>query len=693
MERISNAPIEHFFGNLKTHILNNEKNLKCSRLIRKLRQNVLSLYTEQKLNIAKSRLTKQQAPRDVCSAQGAKETWAKKRKPKNSYFLGRYLKKQKILPREELEMNPEEEITRDSEKCIYCGFGRLDVTVDWVQCDKCDKWVHQACENGKDFENTFYCKLCCNIISPPETVSTDNNLAFACEHFLAVLSLDDNARKKLELKTRLQSKSETWFEERKKRLTASFFGKICKASSEKSLSSVVDQILKGHDNLKYLSAIKHGCKYEKIAISVYSKQTKNQVYTSGLVVHKDYSFLAASPDGMVNNDGIIEIKCPYSARNICPENAKLIYLDENRCLRRNHDYYYQVQALLEITNRLYCDFVIYTFKGIHIERINRDRRFFMNIIPKLKEFYFFHLLPRLVCPNKKHTSLERKWMMTKPLEILTNGLVNDSQYYTSLSCKKGYTVCKFENIEYCPVKEILISDFLSLNPPGWLTNFVIESAINLFIEEEEHLFQLIPSEISSKIFNEEQIPLHFIDVVQLKKPKIFMPILINQNHWILCYIDLINKTLTLLDPLGSDTSKSDIFLCKFKSFLSKYSAKRSESIVNPNDIKVSMKGHVKQMDSYNCGAFVIYYSQQIIKNKPLTDECDINSYRRNIQDMFLSKSVDMHSMCLLCGSNLNNMNTDAFSCKYCKRSYHQTCLFLRGMNTIRDNFCELCRTY
>lgn len=35
----------------------------------------------------------------------------------------------------------------------------------------------------------------------------------------------------------------------------------------------------------------------------------------GLFFYEQYSFLAASPDGLVNDDTCIEVKCPFSARD------------------------------------------------------------------------------------------------------------------------------------------------------------------------------------------------------------------------------------------------------------------------------------------------------------------------------------------------------------------------------------------
>ena len=64
-------------------------------------------------------------------------------------------------------------------------------------------------------------------------------------------------------------------------------------------------------------------------------------------------FIGCSPDGIVydgNEQGLLEIKCPFSARQMSIENACLgldnfccaLSADAEPSLRRNHDYYFQV---------------------------------------------------------------------------------------------------------------------------------------------------------------------------------------------------------------------------------------------------------------------------------------------------------------------------------------------------------------
>lgn len=92
----------------------------------------------------------------------------------------------------------------------------------------------------------------------------------------------------------------------------------------------------------------------------------------GLFVDKNLNFLAASPDGLIGDDGIIEIKCPPSIKSTTPQEAakinKIKYLIVNKNgeveLKRTFHYYFQVQGQLHVTQRQYCYFIVWTPNGM-----------------------------------------------------------------------------------------------------------------------------------------------------------------------------------------------------------------------------------------------------------------------------------------------------------------------------------------
>lgn len=53
-----------------------------------------------------------------------------------------------------------------------------------------------------------------------------------------------------------------------------------------------------------------------------NETTRNEkVMLCGLFVDTENCFLAASPDGLVQDDGLIEVKCPSTAEKLTPEEA------------------------------------------------------------------------------------------------------------------------------------------------------------------------------------------------------------------------------------------------------------------------------------------------------------------------------------------------------------------------------------
>ena len=97
--------------------------------------------------------------------------------------------------------------------------------------------------------------------------------------------------------------------------------------------------------------------------------------------------------------GLLEVKCPYKCHKSFAEAVKdstffLTHKDEMFKLKVSHQYYYQVQFQLYVSEFEWCDFVVWSPKELYIERIRRNAHFFdPPVIDKLPTFYFDHLLP------------------------------------------------------------------------------------------------------------------------------------------------------------------------------------------------------------------------------------------------------------------------------------------------------------
>ena len=103
------------------------------------------------------------------------------------------------------------------------------------------------------------------------------------------------------VKTATQSANDLWFEERCKRLHSSTFGRICKATDRTDMVKLADTLTTKGQNIN-AKPILHGRKYEKEAVKKYQEISGRTVYESGICVSLDSPHLAASPDGIIDDD-------------------------------------------------------------------------------------------------------------------------------------------------------------------------------------------------------------------------------------------------------------------------------------------------------------------------------------------------------------------------------------------------------
>jgi len=110
--------------------------------------------------------------------------------------------------------------------------------------------------------------------------------------FLASLQLSEEQRRIIEENTRNQRNCQQWFSERRARLTASNFGRVCKMRANTSCKNTVYDILYGNVTSR---AMEYGKIKEDEARQTFEKITKLEVKSCGLFIDEDIPYLAASP--------------------------------------------------------------------------------------------------------------------------------------------------------------------------------------------------------------------------------------------------------------------------------------------------------------------------------------------------------------------------------------------------------------
>lgn len=171
--------------------------------------------------------------------------------------------------------------------------------------------------------------------------------------------------------------SEEWYNIRKLKLTASNAQAI--GNQGKGLETLCRQLVceylsKPKDSYTNLD-IERGIELEEDARIVYSLNTDNNVQQVGFIEISDYC--GCSPDGLIGDDGLVEIKC-YSDKH---------YLDYVLDGIIDSKYIWQMQMQMMLTFRDWCDFVVYNpnfDNEIIIKRITKDIKKQEDLIKGIK---------------------------------------------------------------------------------------------------------------------------------------------------------------------------------------------------------------------------------------------------------------------------------------------------------------------
>ncbi|XP_070151996.1 LOW QUALITY PROTEIN: uncharacterized protein [Polyergus mexicanus] len=247
----------------------------------------------------------------------------------------------------------------------------------------------------------------------------------------------------IEEETKEQAATGIWRYYRTKMISASHFGHICKMRKSTSCASRVKSII--YPQQLNVESVQHGKEYEDVARESIESALNINIKRCGLFIDSEIPFLGASPDGLIEDDGIVEIKCPFAARFLTPEDAiatnvsnlqslynkKSLYNEKNEEMKRNHIlYYYQIQGQLHITQRQYCIFALWTPLGLKMEKIIRDDIFWTeNMVSKLIQFYEDCILPELLDPR-----VERNMPIREPEYIIE--AKRRSDYYHNAFCAR-----------------------------------------------------------------------------------------------------------------------------------------------------------------------------------------------------------------------------------------------------------------
>tara|TARA_R110000868_G_scaffold62328_4_gene188466 strand:+ start:14100 stop:14951 length:852 start_codon:yes stop_codon:yes gene_type:complete len=178
----------------------------------------------------------------------------------------------------------------------------------------------------------------------------------------------------------MEQRSAEWFKARKGRITGSSVGAILGYSPFMTTDDVMRRMVREYhgeeSEFKGNVATEWGIANEAGAIVEYEMETGHIVQPCGFFRVGDW--LGASPDGLVGEFGLVEVKCPFSMRK-----GEGVF---KTALEQMH-YFAQMQFQLHVTERRWCDFYQWSPKATYLEVVEYDKEFVDDAISELRLFY------------------------------------------------------------------------------------------------------------------------------------------------------------------------------------------------------------------------------------------------------------------------------------------------------------------
>ena len=187
----------------------------------------------------------------------------------------------------------------------------------------------------------------------------------------------------------MDQRSEEWFAIRIGKVTASRVADVLaktksgySASRDNYMAQLICERLTNQKGESFTNAaMQHGTETEPLARAAYEALKDVLVDEVGFVPHPTIAMAGASPDGLVGDDGLLEIKCPNTATHIDT------LLSESVPTK----YFTQMQFQMACTGREWCDFVSFDNRlpeelQLFVQRVPRDDAYIKQMEAEIVQF-------------------------------------------------------------------------------------------------------------------------------------------------------------------------------------------------------------------------------------------------------------------------------------------------------------------
>ena len=183
----------------------------------------------------------------------------------------------------------------------------------------------------------------------------------------------------------MEQRTEEWFAQRIGKVTASRVADVMatiksgEAATRKNYRmQLVCERLTGKKEESFTNShIERGIELEPVARSMYEINNNFFVKEVGFIEHATIPMSGCSPDGLIGDDGLIEIKCPTVANHIESITGLPVGTVPSK-------YIPQIQWQMACTGRNWCDYVSFNNElpdnlQLFVKRVYRDDEYIANM--------------------------------------------------------------------------------------------------------------------------------------------------------------------------------------------------------------------------------------------------------------------------------------------------------------------------
>ena len=187
----------------------------------------------------------------------------------------------------------------------------------------------------------------------------------------------------------IEQGSPEWFAQRLGKVTASRVADVIaktktgySTSRDNYMAQLICERMTGTVAESYSNAaMAWGTETEPLARAAYEAYADVLVDEVAMIAHPRIDAAGASPDGLVGDDGLVEIKCPNSATHIDTLMSQAVPTKYNT----------QMQWQMACTERQWCDFVSFdprmpTELQLFIKRVPRDNNYIAMLEKEILSF-------------------------------------------------------------------------------------------------------------------------------------------------------------------------------------------------------------------------------------------------------------------------------------------------------------------